>query len=139
MNPQPNGQLAPVGGGDPIPLIRPKLRIGRRDSCDVCLRYPNISGEHCELSFDGYWKLTDLGSTNGTKVNGVRVQRKRLRPGDEIGIASRRFIIEYTPVAGTSTPMEDSNEEELQGISLLEKAGLVHKRRDDEMPPHRRR
>ena len=39
-----NGELVPVGGGDPIPLIRPILTLGRRESCDICISFPNISG-----------------------------------------------------------------------------------------------
>jgi adenylate cyclase len=44
-----HGELQPAGGGDPIPLIREVLTIGRRESCDICLRYPNISGIHAQL------------------------------------------------------------------------------------------
>src|SRR5688572_5818812 len=65
-----HGHLVPVGGGDNIPLIRSVMTLGRRDSCDICLRFPNISGRHCELSFrEGYWFVRDLNSTNGIKVN----------------------------------------------------------------------
>ena len=92
----------PVGGGDTIPLLRPIMTLGRRESCDVPLQFPNISGVHCELSFrDGYWSIKDLNSTNGVKVNGMRVQARPLKPGDEIAIAKRRFTIQYvlTPEA----------------------------------------
>ncbi|MSU77322.1 MAG: FHA domain-containing protein [Gemmataceae bacterium] len=47
---QPNGALIPKGGGDNIPLTRSPLTIGRRDSCDICLQFSNISGKHCELT-----------------------------------------------------------------------------------------
>src|SRR5207237_1365420 len=92
-----NGKLIPVGGGDEIPLLRNRMVIGRRESCDIPLRFPNVSGRHCELTFqDGYWTIIDLGSTNGVKVNGDRIQQKRnLKPDDEITIASRRFTIDY--------------------------------------------
>src|SRR5262245_53444014 len=61
-----NGELVPVGGGDNIPLIRETLTIGRRESCDIRLPFPNLSQLHCELSFkDGYWYIRDLNSTNG--------------------------------------------------------------------------
>ncbi|GIW81416.1 MAG: hypothetical protein KatS3mg105_3223 [Gemmatales bacterium] len=123
------GKLIPVGGGDPIPLVRNVLKIGRRDSCDICLKFAKISGEHCELTYaDGYWRITDLGSTNGTKVNGVRIQHKKLRPGDEITIADRRFTIEYIPEGPVGKLADDSAEEDID-IPLLEKAGLVHERR----------
>ena len=45
------GELVPVGGGDSIPLIRNVMSIGRRESCDICLQFPNISALHCELAF----------------------------------------------------------------------------------------
>ncbi|MBL8793493.1 MAG: FHA domain-containing protein [Planctomycetia bacterium] len=113
--------LVPVGGGDPIPLVRARMTLGRRESCDICLRFPNVSGQHCEVSCqDGMWYIRDLGSTNGIKVNGERVQQKLLRPGDEIGIAKRRFTIQYVLPVGRNFIAED---EDLRQ-SLLEKAGL---------------
>src|SRR5665213_1645115 len=68
------GELVPQGGGDPVPLLKTKLLVGRRDtSCDIALRFPNVSSRHCELELvGGYWLVRDLGSSNGTKVNGVR-------------------------------------------------------------------
>ena len=77
------GELTPQGGGDPIPLLKETLTIGRRESCDIVLRFGNVSGQHCQLSLEnGYWFVQDNNSQNGTKVNGVRVVRKRLDPGD---------------------------------------------------------
>src|SRR5262249_4228867 len=88
MSFEANCELVPVGGGDSIPLIRDILTIGRRDSCDIPLRLPNVSGMHAELSFrEGYWYIKDLNSTNGVKINGVRHQQKLLLPGDQITIA----------------------------------------------------
>lgn len=126
-----NGELVPVGGGDSIPLIRPLLTVGRRDSCDICMRYPNISGLHCELSFrEGYWFIRDLNSTNGVKVNGARVQEKLLYPNDEISIGKRLYTIEYEMPAGKIVERE---EEDVFSQSLLEKAGL-EKPRDKQRP-----
>ncbi len=98
-----NGELAPLGGGDPIPLIREELTVGRRESCDVCMRFPNISGLHCQLNFrNGYWYVRDLNSTNGIKVNGVRVQEKVLHPNDELTIGKRKYTIDYDMPTGQS-------------------------------------
>src|SRR5207248_10246540 len=122
-----NGELVPVGGGDAIPLLRPVMSIGRRESCDVCLQFPNISGMHCELFFrDGYWSIRDLNSTNGVKVNGVRVQGRPLKPGDEIAIAKRRFTIQYALTSEAQHELEAllTEDENIFGKSLLEKAGL---------------
>ena len=82
MSQSVHGELVPVGGGDPIPLVRDVLTLGRRDSCDIPLHYPNVSSVHCCLTFmDGYWWIKDEGSTNGVKVNGIRVTRKLPHPG----------------------------------------------------------
>src|SRR5438874_5794470 len=96
-----NGQLIPIGGGDSIPLTRSPLVLGRRESCDICLRFPNISGRHCELMFkDGFWQIRDLNSTNGLKVNEEPVARggkKILAPDDTIRIGKRDYKIQYEP------------------------------------------
>src|SRR5262249_46304098 len=115
-----NGELIPVGGGDTIPLIRPVLTIGRRESCDICVGQPNVSGLHCELTFrDGHWLLKDLGSTNGVKVNGIRVPKKVLHPGDVITIAKRNYTIEYTPVVGKHALEEMLEDEDIMSQGLL--------------------
>ncbi len=128
-----NGQLVPVGGGDSIPLIRELLTIGRRESCDICMKFPNISGVHCELVFrSGYWYVRDRNSTNGVKVNGTRVQEKLLHPDDEISIGKRRYVIRYELPADRRAL--DEMEEDIMSQSLLEKAGLERPRRDHEPP-----
>ncbi len=127
MSLEVNGELVPIGGGDPIPLIRPILILGRRESCDVCLRFPNISGQHAEMSFrDGYWYIKDLNSTNGVKVNGNRVQEKMLHPKDEIAIGKRTYTIEYELPAGRTA--HEEVEEDIRSQSLLQKAGLEKRR-----------
>jgi pSer/pThr/pTyr-binding forkhead associated (FHA) protein len=131
MSVEVNGELIPAGGGDTIPLIHETLTIGRRETCDIPLRYPNVSGLHAELSFkDGYWYIRDLNSTNGVKVNGLRVQQKLLHPGDEITIAKRRYTLQYTLMAGRRA-MEEI-EEDILSQSLLERAGLEKPRPSDE-------
>ncbi len=132
---EPNGELVPIGGGDPIPLIRTSMKIGRRESCDICLRFPNISGEHSELNFiEGYWQISDLNSTNGTKVNGSRVQRKILQPGDQVTIANRRFTIEYRLGPNANLDALEDSSDDIMTTGLLERAGLLHRRDDEETP-----
>jgi hypothetical protein len=135
------GELVPLGGGDTIPLIRAHLILGRRESCDVCLRFPNISGRHCELTFkDGFWIIHDLGSTNGIKVNDTKVDKKLLHPGDTITICKRTYTIQYTvPLGRSASQMEDMLDDidEIFAQPLLEKAGLENPRRHDPMPPPR--
>jgi pSer/pThr/pTyr-binding forkhead associated (FHA) protein len=134
-----NGELVPVGGGDVIPLIRASLTMGRRESCDICLRFPNVSGMHCELMYrDGYWVIKDLGSTNGIKVNGARVSKKILHPKDTITIAKRNYVIEYTQAIGKQALdeiLEDAEDAaEIMQQPLLEKAGLAHPPREIKKP-----
>jgi adenylate cyclase len=125
------GELVPVGGGDPIPLLKSNLMVGRRESCDIVLRFGNVSGQHCELVLDrGWWFVKDLGSQNGTRVNGLRVSKKRLDPGDRLTIARNDYEVRYSPAAngGDEThPPEDDVFADIMGRSLLESAGL-HRR-----------
>jgi pSer/pThr/pTyr-binding forkhead associated (FHA) protein len=124
------GELVPVGGGDAIPLISEVMTIGRRESCDICLKFQNISGTHCELSRrNGVWHIRDLGSTNGVKVNGERTLRRPLRPGDEISIANHKYIIQYQLPVGSTIEDVLAEEEDVFGQSLLEKAGLEKPRK----------
>jgi adenylate cyclase len=137
-----NGELVPSGGGDSIPLLRDSLVLGRRESCDIPLRFPNVSQQHAQLVFHaGYWYIRDLNSTNGVKVNGQRVVHKLLHPNDEITIAKRRYTIKYTLVAGRKAMAEMEDDDDVMGQSLLEKAGLERHRDDDDsdMPTTRRR
>lgn len=115
------GALVPCGGGDTIPLTGEKLLIGRRSHCDISLRFSNVSSHHCEMEWkDGYWYLRDLGSSNGTKVNGMRIETKVVMPGDEIMISKHAFTIDYTVATDAPPPEEESP----LGMGLLEKAGL---------------
>jgi predicted component of type VI protein secretion system len=122
------GELVPLGGGDPIPLLKPELSVGRRESSDIVLRFPNVSGRHCELCLvEGYWIVKDLGSSNGTKVNGTRVTEQRLAPGDKLSVAKHDFEINYEPakLGAAGKPVEKpSAAESLFSRSLLEAAGL---------------
>ena len=112
------GELVPTGGGDAIPLLREKLQVGRRDDCDIILKFPNVSSVHCELELmGGYWYVRDLQSSNGIKINGTRKPEGWLSPGDELSIARHKFEVNYRAVG----PAPVSTENDL-GVSLEEKA-----------------
>lgn len=125
------GELVPVGGGDAIPLVSEVMTIGRRESCDICLKFQNISGTHCELALrNGVWHIRDLNSTNGIKVNGERTLRRPLRPGDEIGIANHKYVIQYQLTMSSKLEEVFAEEEDNPfGQSLMEKAGLEKPKR----------
>ncbi len=117
------GVLTPRGGGEEIPLLKKRLLVGRRDGCDIALAFPNISGKHCELEFiNGYWQIRDLGSANGTRVNGEKIDTKWLMPGDEVGFAKHFYTIQYTPLGDGPRPEDGIN----LGEGLLKKAGLLN-------------
>jgi len=121
------GKLIPKGGGDVIPLLRQNLLVGRRESCDIRLRFANVSAHHCELTLrGGYWYVRDLGSSNGTKVNGSRVQEKLVAPGDSITFAKHEFEMSYSPVdnGAIGPPPAEKSGNEIFGQSLLDRAGL---------------
>ncbi len=129
------GELIPQGGGDPIPLLKKALLVGRRESCDIVLRFPNVSAHHCQLNcVGGYWYVRDLKSRNGVKVNGVRVTDKRLDPGDVLSIARHKYDVRYSPVeigAVGPPPPEDVPEYDVFDKSLLERAGLQRRHIED--------
>ncbi len=120
------GELVPVGGGDPIPLHQSSVTIGRRESCDIALKFQGVSGNHCELAFaDGVWKLRDLGSSNGTKYKGARLNPntwQKLAPGESFKIASQAYAIQYVC---TNLAALEAQEEDDFSQSLMEKAGLA--------------
>ena len=69
-------------------LDGPVASLGRSRECDCVFADPNISRRHAELrrGSTGDWQVVDLGSTNGIKVNGQRVNQADLSPGDRITI-----------------------------------------------------
>ena len=81
--------------GRTIPVTTGKLVVGRSRECDVRVDDGNVSRRHFELVQDGptTWVVADLGSTNGTEVNGRRVSgRKRLDDGDRITIGGTELV-----------------------------------------------
>jgi hypothetical protein len=73
------------------------LVIGRLPECGVVLADSNVSRRHAELRRSGDTVvLTDLGSTNGTRVNGAPVRERVLVSGDEVSVGSTRLIFEMT-------------------------------------------
>ena len=77
----------PLDGGRPLDLVKDLTLVGRQDDCDLQLDHKSVSKMHCVLvKADGMLFLRDLGSTNGTRVNGQRVRRAALMSEDQITI-----------------------------------------------------
>ncbi len=121
------GELVPLGGGDPIPLLKQQMLVGRRESCDIILRFANVSAHHCTMSIeDGYLYIRDMQSRNGIKVNDVKVSERRLSPGDVLSISKHRYRVDYDPaeLGAVGPPPADNLSKEVMKESLLSRAGL---------------
>lgn len=93
-----------------VHLIKDRTTLGRRHHNDVALSDLSVSGMHCvfERGDSGAIWLMDVGSTNGTYVNGERIQRRQLEDQDvvTVGIYSIRFLLQPpVAVAGQTAPM----------------------------------
>jgi hypothetical protein len=75
--------------GTELPLGEGTVTIGRLGTCDVVFSDPGVSRRHAEIRCaDDEVVLVDLGSTNGTRVNGAEVRQRRLEDGDMISIGN---------------------------------------------------
>src|SRR4051812_39104619 len=97
-----SARLLALDEGPDIPLDRSMVVVGRHPLCDVRLDSLRISRHHCCMTQEkDELVVRDLGSTNGIRINGERVERGRLRTGDELSIAHIRYRLEN----GTSAEM----------------------------------
>jgi len=78
-----------------------RLEIGARPPADVLINRPEISARHaritCQQNAEGRWALTvlDHHSTNGTFVNGERVEETSLTEGDQIRFANQEYVVHF--------------------------------------------
>src|SRR3984885_14660562 len=90
-------RLISQDGGPSIDLTKDMILVGRNEDCDIRLNHKSISKLHCVIvKTDGLLLLRDLGSTNGTRVNGQRIRRAALLPNDHVNIASLRFKVSFS-------------------------------------------
>jgi pSer/pThr/pTyr-binding forkhead associated (FHA) protein len=90
--------LIPLNGGSAIEILKDITVIGRKDFCDVKLDDPSVSKVHLLIAkTDGLLLFRDMGSTNGTKVNGQRVIRGALLPNDKLQIAAVKYQVQLLP------------------------------------------
>jgi pSer/pThr/pTyr-binding forkhead associated (FHA) protein len=116
-------QLVPLDGAPPIELVKDLSVVGRKEECDVRLDHKSVSKLHCVLvKTDGVLLLRDLGSTNGTRVNGQRVRRAALLPNDKLTIANFAFRVLFG--VGVAAPPVGA-EEFTQQLDAKEVAALL--------------
>lgn len=91
----------PLAGSE-VALQRPRVTVGRGDGCDVRIDDASISHQHAalELGTHGY-RVRDLGSTNGVRVNGARTALGELKHGDALalGEVELRYVVEARAAA----------------------------------------
>jgi len=86
--------------------------IGRKPGCELQIPVSTVSRQHCELVIDGdEIKLRDLGSSNGTFLNEVRVQEATLSPGDRLTIGPAIFTVQVNGEPGEIVPTRSRHDD----------------------------
>jgi predicted component of type VI protein secretion system len=103
-------RLVALHDGSDILVDKLMIVVGRHPTCDIRLNSRLVSRRHCSLARDkDELEVRDLGSRNGIRINGHRVERGRLRAGDELSIAHFCYELDtslgeprMTPIASGS-------------------------------------
>ncbi len=78
-----------------IHLSKESTLVGRNPACDIALDHGSISRQHCLMQIsDRGLHIKDLGTTNGTKINGVNITESYITPGDQLTMGHLVFILE---------------------------------------------
>jgi hypothetical protein len=88
-------RLLPIDPGAPHATLRLSVvTVGRAADNDLVLSDPEVSRHHARLEPDGqHWRAVDLGSTNGTWLNGVRLNAADIAAGDELAFGGVRYTV----------------------------------------------
>ncbi len=130
-------QLIPLEGGQPIAIVKDMTLVGRTEGCDLRIDHKSVSKMHCVIvKTDGLLLLRDLGSTNGTRVNGARVRRAALLPNDQLSIAQFRYKVDFgpdlPPPVSPNERTEQINQRDLE--RLLDRRTHVADDSSDDLP-----
>lgn len=88
--------LLSLTDGPNILLDKPILLLGRHPECDIQLNSRKISRRHCCIAqVHDYLVVRDLGSTNGIRINGQRVNEGKLHAGDELTVGNFKYQISW--------------------------------------------
>lgn len=122
--------LVPTEGGNPIPLDKPIILIGRNQECDIWLRASSkVSRRHCCIVQCGErFLMRDLGSMNGVRVNSRRIVEAELKTGDEVAVADVCFRFKLDDVE--VQPSERLRQQPQTAPSIAEALPLVSDDRD---------
>lgn len=105
--------------GPNIPLNKSMILIGRHAQCDARLDSERVSRRHCMINVGDEVIVRDLGSTNGIRLNGQRVEQATLKHNDELSIAHIRFRYESAlpviQVIVTALPRDAASQQTVPG------------------------
>ena len=83
------------GQGRRLPVKGDLVTVGRREDCDLRIPLGDVSRKHCSILIEGdVVTVQDLGSSNGTRVNGKVVESCKLKAGDVLQIGSLLFVVQ---------------------------------------------
>ena len=147
-------ELCVVGGkhaGQSIALTKKKFLIGREQDCQLRPNSELVSRHHCVFTVDDFsCRLRDLGSTNGTSVNGERIRKETvLHPGDRVIVGNLEFEVKVNSAtdqvapttATTPKPAEDTivsesdTLAEMQALSAAAESSVIEPGSFAESPP----
>jgi hypothetical protein len=146
-------QLVALDDGPSILVDKPILLLGRHPECDIQIDSRKISRRHCCIAqVDDYLVVRDLDSTNGIRINGVRVIEGKLRVGDELTIGNHRYNVTWdNPPPGpgraklhdaglpAAIPMEDDDLESCdEPVALPDPGRAARPGPRQSPPPHTR-
>jgi len=99
-----------------FPLAGSSILIGRHRYCNLRIPVPSVSRKHCQLSYNqGAWKIRDLGSHNGTFLNGKRIENEaELQAGNSLKIGPLTFVIQIDGRPDLNSPPQNEQVTELQ-------------------------
>src|SRR4051812_31539770 len=119
-------QLISLNDGPNILLDKPILLLGRHPECDVQIESRKISRRHCCIAqVSDYLVVRDLGSTNGLRINGVRVIEGRLAPGDELTIGTYRYRVVWESLMGNGVGVAVASKASCAGSVRMEEDELL--------------
>jgi predicted component of type VI protein secretion system len=103
-------QLVALSEGINIALDKPIVLIGRHQECDILIPSRKISRRHCCIALVAdHLVVRDLGSTNGIRINGIKVVEGNLRANDELTIGNMRYQLRWTSESEQAFPAAQKN------------------------------
>src|SRR5262249_28811765 len=119
-------QLVALTDGPTILLDKPILLLGRHPECDIQLNSRKVSRRHCCIAqVNNYLVVRDLGSTNGVRINGVRVVEGKLKAGDELTVGNFRYQVSWDDKPASAPGGKAAAERPAGAISVTNQPGTA--------------